>query len=67
VSPNSNNFVTVGADNTLRLWDVKGYKSIKVNNELDKDVRAIDWSSNGEFMVMADIKGMIYLIDPESL
>lgn len=27
-----------------------------------EDVRAVDWSANGEFLVVADMKGKVHLL-----
>ena len=31
------------------------------------DLRALDWSSNGRFIIAADVKGMIYLFEASHL
>ena len=31
------------------------------------DLRALDWLSDGKFIVAADMRGMIFLIDPKTL
>lgn len=34
---------------------------------LKNDLRALDWSSNGEFIIAADIKGQILLLNAQKL
>ena len=59
---NSNLFATGGGDSTLRVWDVKKNKMIK-HLILDQDFRAIDWSSNGKYLIVASMLGKIYYVD----
>lgn len=37
------------------------------NPAFDNDVRACDWSKDGHYIVVGDVKGFIYLIDPSNL
>jgi len=67
VHPSENKFVTCGGDSTIRLWDIKSYSMITSTKPLENDVRSIDWSSNGAFIVAGDMKGKIMLYDPEKL
>jgi len=57
--------VTGGGDNTLRIWDTKNNKQIK-HLILDQDFRAVDWSSDGNFLVVGSMCGKIYYIPYES-
>lgn len=34
---------------------------------LKNDLRALDWSSNGEFIIAADVKGQILILNPLKL
>jgi WD40 repeat protein len=36
---------------------------IKTTEQLENDLRGIDWSSNGEYIVAGDMKGKIILFD----
>lgn len=33
----------------------------------DTDIRACDWSRDGAFIVVGDVNGFIYLVDPNNL
>jgi WD40 repeat protein len=63
-SPNKNLIVTSGGDKTVRLWDIIKNKMIASTKPLPKDVRGVDWGiCNGkEFIVAADVTGVIYLL-----
>jgi hypothetical protein len=34
---------------------------------LENDLRALDWSTNNEFILAADVKGKILLLNPQKL
>ena len=54
--------VTGSGDKTLRLWDV--VKNVCVQNRfVDADVRALDWSRDGEIIAAGTRKGEIILFD----
>ena len=38
-----------------------------MNSKLTNDARAIDWSKNGEIIVVADVKGVLHLLDCKTL
>jgi len=38
-----------------------------LSNKYDKDIRAVDWASNGKFIIAADVEGNIYSLNPTSL
>lgn len=68
VAPRSHLFATCGGDNTVRLWDVTTKKQLAINStDIKQDARAMDWSTNGEYIVVVDVKGMVYLLDPTTL
>jgi WD40 repeat protein len=58
---NPNLIVTGGGDKTLRIWDLKINKLIK-HLILDQDFRAVDWSNDGNFLVVGSMEGKIYYI-----
>lgn len=31
------------------------------------EIRAVDWASNGKFIVCGDLNGFVYLLDPNTL
>ena len=63
---NQNQVCTGGGDNTLRIWDMETNKQLK-HCILDKDFRAIDWSSDGSFIVAGSKFGKIYLISVDDM
>ena len=68
ISPNSNRFVTCGDDQTVRLWDVsRKFEQVAIQTEFKSILRAVDWAPSGEFIIAADSKGMIYLLDAGKL
>mmetsp|Transcript_16129 Transcript_16129/g.13674 ORF Transcript_16129/g.13674 Transcript_16129/m.13674 type:complete len:274 (+) Transcript_16129:3639-4460(+) len=66
-SPDSSKYVTCGGDSTVRLWDSKKLWMLANTLPLENDVRAIDWSRDGKFIVCADVKGKVMLFDPNKL
>lgn len=66
-SPNEHKYVTCGGDKTIRVWDSKKYVMLAGTKPLENDVRAIDWAPNGKFIVAADYKGKIMILDPNNL
>jgi microtubule-associated protein-like 6 len=62
---NSNQIATGGGDRTLRIWDIKKNKQIFIKI-LDEDFRAIDWASNGKFIVIGTLNGSIYHLNLEN-
>nr|MCQ2973133.1 WD40 repeat domain-containing protein [archaeon] len=67
INPTNNNEVaTGGGDKTLRIWDIKNDKQ-KGFLMLKDDFRAIDWSSDGKFIVIATLTGFIYYVDIETM
>lgn len=59
---NSNEIASGGGDRTLRVWDIKKNKQKKFL-KLKEDFRAIDWSSDGKFIVIGTMPGLIYYVD----
>lgn len=58
-------FASGGGDCTLRVWDA--IKNVMLKHcILDQDFRAIDWSSDGKFLIVGSMSGKIYYIDYES-
>ena len=63
VNPSNNlEVATGGGDNTLRIWDIKNNKQ-KGFLMLNEDFRAIDWSSDGKFIIIGSMKGNIYYVN----
>ena len=67
VCPNQMKYVTCGGDNTIRTWDAKKFTMIASTKPLENDVRAVDWSPNGKFIIAGDMKGKILLFDAKDL
>ena len=63
---NSLEIATGGGDKTLRIWDLKDNKQ-KGFLMLNEDFRALDWSSNGEFIVIGSMKGNIYYVNVSNM
>ena len=66
VSPNAVKYATCGGDSTVRVWGVdKGVGTqLAIKSFKSEDGRAIDWSSNGNFVVWATVDGKIYSMNP---
>ena len=62
---NSNQIATGGGDKTLRIWDINKNRQLFCRM-LAEDFRAIDWSSNGKFIIIGTINGAIYHFDIEN-
>lgn len=67
VNTKNKQFVTSGGDRTVRLWDMDSKKMVLGSKPFECDMRALDWSSNGEFLAAGDVRGNILLIDPKTL
>jgi microtubule-associated protein-like 6 len=65
VHPTEQVFASCGADKTIRLW--KENQMILASDLFTNDLTALDWSSNGAFIVAGDRAGHIHLIDPKTL
>ncbi|MBP3801902.1 MAG: EF-hand domain-containing protein, partial [Clostridia bacterium] len=63
---NSYEVATGGGDNTLRIWDIKNNKQ-KGFLMLNEDFRALDWSSNGKFIIIGSMKGNIYYVNTSDM
>jgi microtubule-associated protein-like 6 len=63
---NSYECATGGGDKTLRIWDLKKYQQ-KGFLMLPEDFRAIDWSSDGKFIIIGTLTGLIYYVDAKTL
>jgi microtubule-associated protein-like 6 len=40
---------------------------IIASKPFENDMRAVDWATTGKFLVIGDILGFIYLLDPNTL
>lgn len=65
VHPTEQLFATCGADRTLRLW--RDTTMVQASEYFPQDLTALDWASNGTFIVAGDRIGMIHLVDPKTL
>ena len=63
---NNYEIATGGGDNTLRIWDIKNNQQKKFLM-LKEDFKAIDWSSNGKFIVIGSMKGNIYYVNVSNM
>lgn len=66
-APTGHKFVTGGGDKTVRIWDIDQKKMVIASNPFPSEIRAVDWSSNGKFIVCGDLNGFVYLLDPNTL
>jgi len=62
VHPTKPLFITCGGDKTIRMWDANSHKMLHHTEIMEHKVRAIDWSSNGNFIIAA-MKNKIILFD----
>ena len=62
VSPNNYEYVTVGEDKTVRIWDIKKRKMLKMIS-LEEKSRAVHYSYDGNYIVVATMNGTIILFD----
>lgn len=62
VHPSNDQYVTCGGDNTVRLWSILEKRQLNVH-QFEMDVRACDWSDNGDHIVVASNSGMIFLFN----
>ncbi|KRX05725.1 WD40-repeat-containing domain [Pseudocohnilembus persalinus] len=67
IAPSRNIFVTCGGDKVVRKWDIETHQQIQTSSIFENDIRAIDWSKDGSFIVVADVKGILYLLNAENL
>ena len=67
MSPGSYRFATCGGDKTVRLWDIQSRKMVVGTEPFENDCRAIDWATNGKFLILGDVKGKIYVLDSSTL
>lgn len=60
-SPNATKFASCGGDKTVRVWGLDKMTMIIMFND---DGRALDWSSNGNFIAYGTVTGHIYTLNP---
>jgi len=65
-SPNNEFYATGGDDMVVMKWDVINKKRVAWYKH-DKKIRALDWASNDEFIVVGDYEGHIVLLDAKDL
>ena len=65
VHPKEQIFASCGGDQTIRTW--KENVMIAASEQFTHDLTAVDWSSNGAFIVVGDRNGTIHLVDPTTL
>ena len=61
-SPHENIFITGGDDKTVRQWDIKAKKEITRVYQEEK-IRGLDWSNDGDKIVVADNDARLFLFD----
>ncbi|CAD8171847.1 unnamed protein product [Paramecium pentaurelia] len=66
-SRNSQTIITCGGDSVLRQWDINQYTLVKCSSQFENDIRAVDWSSDGKYIVVGDVRGCIYLVEPTNM
>ncbi|CAD8200325.1 unnamed protein product [Paramecium octaurelia] len=66
-APTGHKYVTGGGDKTVRVWDIDQKKMVCVSKPFPSEVRAVDWSTDGKFIVCGDLNGFVYLLDPNTL
>jgi echinoderm microtubule-associated protein-like 6 len=52
---------TCGADATVRIWKEK--QMVRASPPFEHDLTAVDWSSDGNFLVVGDRNGSIHLVN----
>jgi len=65
VHPKEQLFASCGADFTVRVWTVD--KMVKCSAPFKTDLTAVDWSSDGQFLVVGDRNGYIYSVNASTL
>ncbi|MCQ2816775.1 MAG: hypothetical protein MJ252_05860 [archaeon] len=66
VNPKDKNIiVTGGGDKSLRVWDINKNKQL-IYKDFPEEFRAIDWSSDGKFMVVGTMSGLVYYIPSDT-
>lgn len=63
VSPTKNEFVSSGSDYRVRKWSIDKNIQLSMSQPFDEDIRAVDWSPNGDVIVAADRNSICYLLD----
>lgn len=58
-------FASCGGDKTVRVWDTS--KMVKCSEQFDHDPTALDWSSDGKYIVLGDRNGTAKLLDANTL
>jgi WD40 repeat protein len=65
VHPTQQLFASCGADATIRIWKLN--EMVQASEVFKTDMTAIDWSSDGNFLVAGDRNGYAYLVDAQTL
>jgi microtubule-associated protein-like 6 len=65
VHPSEQLVASCGADNTVRIWDE--HKMIRSSAPFEHDLTAVDWSSNGKFLVVGDRNGCVHSVNAQTL
>ena len=65
VHPTKQQFASCGGDKTIRIWTVDSM--VACSEPFEVDVKSLDWSADGQFIVAGTANGLVYSIDPLSL
>jgi len=65
VHPTEQLYASCGSDHTIRIWNQT--QMVRASDPFKTDLTALDWSSDGTFIVAGDRMGFIHLIDPTTL
>ncbi len=62
--PTEEKFASCGADSTVRIWTEN--EMVAASKQFPADLTAIDWSSDGKFLIVGDRTGNIYSVTADA-
>ena len=65
--PDGQRFATVGSDGYVRVWDWRTGELIAERQLATGHIAALDYSRDGELLLVGERAGSLYTIDPETL